>query len=83
MDAADDLGHGAESAGARVMTRWDYYTIVLEPGMFSGGEVDAEKLQETLSELGRDGWELVSLFDTNRHQGGTAQVVGVLKRPRV
>jgi hypothetical protein len=63
------------------MQRWEYLTFVLETGFFSNGRMDAEKFQEKLDELGREGWELVSVFDTNAHHGATAQVVAVLKRP--
>jgi hypothetical protein len=31
--------------------------------------------------LGEEGWELVNVFDTNFTQGGTRDVVAVLKRP--
>ncbi|HEX2998918.1 MAG TPA: DUF4177 domain-containing protein [Armatimonadota bacterium] len=31
--------------------------------------------------MGREGWELVSVFDTNMSQGATRYVVAVLKKP--
>lgn len=63
------------------MQRWAYLTLVLETGFFSNGKMDAESFQEKLDEHGREGWELVSVFDTNAHQGATTQVVAVFKRP--
>ena len=67
---------------ATLMMRWEYNTVVLETGFFSTGRMDAEKFQSKLDELGRAGWELVSVFDTNVHHGATAQVVAVFKRPQ-
>ena len=32
--------------------------------------------------VGREGWELVSSFDTNMHQGVSRELVFFLKRPR-
>ena len=43
------------------MIRWEYNTVVLETGFFSSGRMDAEKFQGKLDELGRAGWELVSV----------------------
>ena len=34
-----------------------------------------------LNQFGAQGWELVSVFDTNKLQGGTLEVVAILKRP--
>lgn len=60
---------------------WEYNTVVFESRWFSGGALDGEKFQAKLDELGRAGWELVSVFDTNRHEGVTGQVIAVFKRP--
>ena len=50
-------------------------------GWFLGGKLDGQKLNDRLNRLGEEGWELVSVFDTNFTQGGTRDVVAVLKRP--
>jgi hypothetical protein len=64
------------------MQRWEYLTFVIEPGFFANGRIDADKFQDKLEELGGEGWDLVSVFDTNVTHGTTAQIVAVLKRPR-
>ena len=57
-------------------------TVAAETGWFTlGGKVDGEKLSGELNRLGRDGWELVSTFDTNMGHGATRDVVLILKRP--
>ena len=65
------------------MTRWEYQTITFDfSGWFTrAGNVDGQAIAETLNKVGADGWELVSMFDTNRTDGATRFVVAVLKRP--
>ncbi len=56
--------------------------IASEQNLFSmGGKVDAEKLALELNRLGREGWELVSAFDTNMSAGQTRDVILILKKP--
>ncbi len=50
-------------------------------GWFLGGKLDGKRFTDRLNELGEQNWELVSVFDTNFLQGGTRDVVAVLKRP--
>jgi hypothetical protein len=65
------------------MTRWEYNTVVFETaGWFSAGKLNGAAFQAKLDELGAAGWELVSVFDTNRHEGSTMQVIAVFKRSR-
>lgn len=63
------------------MTRWQYNTVIFDIGFFSSGKIDGEKFQERLDALGQEGWELVSVFDTNVYEGRTGQVIAVFKRP--
>lgn len=46
-----------------------------------GGKLDGNAFTEKLNELGAEGWELVSVFDTNMGHGQTRDVVAVFKRP--
>lgn len=57
--------------------RWEYKTINFVKRKFFNGAVDTELLEVQLNDLGRDGWELVSVTQ-NQMRG----VVLVLKRPR-
>ena len=64
------------------MTRWQYRTLKVDAeGCFRGGGVDAEDLDARLNELGAEGWEAVSAFDTNQVKGATRFIVVLLKRP--
>ena len=61
--------------------RWEYMTVLCDARSgWLGGKFDAQGLTNRLNELGREGWELVSAFDTNMNMGETRDVVLVLKR---
>lgn len=64
---------------------WEYHTAQFdfsgEAFISQGGLFNSQKFSLELNRLGWDGWELVSVFDTNRIKGSTRYVVAVLKRP--
>jgi hypothetical protein len=62
--------------------QWEYMTVMFEAtGWYLGGKLDGKKFNDRLNQLGQEGWELVSVFDTNMREGTTRDVVAVLKRP--
>jgi hypothetical protein len=64
------------------MTKWDYMTVMVPAtGLLHGGKIDAQGMTDRLNQLGGDGWELVSIFETNMREGRTRDVFAVLKRP--
>jgi hypothetical protein len=64
------------------MAKWEYMTLMLPAtGLILGGKLDAQKLTDRLNQLGEEGWELVSVFDTNMLEGKTRDVFAILKRP--
>ncbi|MBK8096081.1 MAG: DUF4177 domain-containing protein [Planctomycetes bacterium] len=67
---------------APVKTTWEYTSLQIEAHGWLGGKLDASHFDARLNELGRDGWELVNVFDTNQAQGATRMVIAVFKRPR-
>ena len=60
--------------------KWEYKTIKLATTGFLGGKLDERKLDDYMNQLGEQGWELVSAFDTNQSAGATRDVVAVFKR---
>lgn len=62
------------------MERWEYKTIKFETKGFWGGILDLQAFNDELNDLGRNGGELVSCFDTNQSQGASREVIAVLKR---
>ena len=65
--------------------KWEYKTNRLEAPVTTYSERKVEEILEgldpLLSEAGRDGWELVSTFDTEA-LGYTKFIVMIFKRPR-
>jgi hypothetical protein len=59
---------------------WEYKTLKLGTKGFFGGKVEDTKLEKALNDLGRQDWELVSIFATSQAQGQSRDVVAVLKR---
>ena len=61
--------------------KWEYMTLAISAGgFFLGGKIDGQALTDRLNVCGQDGWELVTVFDTNIHQGATRDVFALLKR---
>lgn len=64
------------------MITWEYKTMEFEAKGFIGGILDISIFNETLNNCGREGWELVSCFDTNQSNGATRKVIAVFKRQK-
>lgn len=63
--------------------KWEYKTIKLAAtGFWIGGKIDEAKLDHMMNDLGSQGWELVSAFDTNEAYGNTRDVVVIFKRSK-
>ena len=62
--------------------KWEYKTIKFATKGLSGGKLDEQKLDDFMNQLGEQGWELVSAFDTNQAYGATRDVVAVFKRAK-
>ena len=62
------------------MKRFEYNTKIIDAKGFFSGKVNAEKFNETLNEMGSDGWELVETTASNQDFGGTRYIICVFKR---
>jgi hypothetical protein len=74
-------------ARGTMMQRWEYKVVAVDAnegqGMFNlGGAIRPEPVSQLLSELGNEGWDLVTAFDTNMGHGSSRNYVFVLKRPK-
>jgi hypothetical protein len=62
------------------MKKFEYLTLrVRETGLI-GKRVNPKKLTKNLNELGEEGWELASTFETNEDEGETKDVFLIFKR---
>jgi hypothetical protein len=64
--------------------QWEYRTERFDTdfGFFSGTTFDTDEMNEILNALGREGWELVSVFDISKVKGGSKHVIAIFKRIR-
>ena len=63
--------------------KWEYKTIKTDTeGFLVGGKFDQDSFEQVLNGLGEQGWELVSVFDTNMEGGKSRHVIAILKRPK-
>ncbi len=61
--------------------KFEYSTVVFDTTtLLLGSKLDHAQFNAKLNEYGGDGWELVNVFDLNRHSGTTYEVVAVFKR---
>ena len=64
-------------------SQWEYKTLKLSTDyvFWTGTDFNADSLSDMLNRNGQDGWELVSIFDIARRDGGGSKfVVAVMKR---
>jgi hypothetical protein len=64
------------------MQKFEYHLQKYDATGFLGGKVDLAQMDIEFNRLGRDGWELVSTFDTNASHGSTRWIIATFKRPR-
>lgn len=60
--------------------KWEYKTIKLGTTGFLGGKLDERELEQYMNQLGQQGWELTTAFDTNKAQGETRDVIVIFKQ---
>ena len=61
--------------------KFEYSTVAFDTTtLLIGSSLNHETFNRKLNEYGADGWELVNVFDLNRHSGTTYEVVAVFKR---
>jgi hypothetical protein len=63
------------------VTTYEYKIVKIDGEGFFGGKVDLTELEEHFNTLGREGWEMVSMMDTNMGYGATKWVISTFRRP--
>ncbi|MFC1722117.1 DUF4177 domain-containing protein [Patescibacteria group bacterium] len=63
------------------MKKWEYKILKLNISRYIESDLEEHKLEGVLEELGKEGWELVNIFDLNNVDGKSNIVVANLKRP--
>ncbi len=61
--------------------KFEYKTLTTkEERGFWSSKMDTATLEMRLNKLGSEGWELVSVVETNRYEGSTNEIIFVFKR---
>jgi hypothetical protein len=61
--------------------KFEYKTLATkEERGFWSSKMDTAALETHLNKLGFEGWELVSVVETNRYEGSTNEIIFVFKR---
>ena len=63
------------------MARWEYKTVEVKMKGWLQKKLNPDEVDETLNELGRQGWELVNAEGWTTMQGATCAGVYTFKRP--
>lgn len=64
--------------------KWEYNVMSFQTkGLWKGEvEVHEKELQASLNEFGDDGWELITMFDSNKIYGQTQDIFAIFKRQK-
>jgi hypothetical protein len=66
--------------GIAAAMKFEYKTVVQKTKGMLSGKVDQIAMDQSLSDLGAQGWELAASFGVNEGYGQTIQVVLIFKR---
>lgn len=58
------------------------YTVLEVPvtGWWRGGKVDSQALKNKLNELGKEGWQVVAMNETNMWRGASRNLIVILQK---
>ena len=59
---------------------FEYKLVSHKAKGFLGGKVDIEQMTKEYNSYGKDGWELVSVMDTNKSYGESNLVIAIFKK---
>ncbi len=62
------------------MKKYEYKILKTKPEGFWKNQVESEKLEGEINNMGSEGWELVSVMDTNMGHGHTNEILLFFKR---
>ena len=60
--------------------QFEYKLVTHKTKGLLGGKVDIDTMSDEYNIYGQDGWELVSIMNTQEYGGGSKQMVAVFKR---
>lgn len=62
------------------MKKYEYQTKVVDAKGLWGGKVDVTEYDQSLNEMGQQGWELIETIASNEVLGSTRYIICTFKR---
>jgi len=62
--------------------KFEYKCLLFESTGVLGGQLNLADLEKTLNEYGAEGWEVVSIIDTEHAKGRSRETVVTMKRQK-
>jgi Domain of unknown function (DUF4177) len=62
------------------MKKFEYKVLDVPAKGFFGGKINHQELSDKLNELGREGWDAVSMGNTNMYSNASRGIIVILKR---
>jgi hypothetical protein len=62
------------------MKKYEYQTQLIDAKGVLGGKIEAEEFNQSLNEMGSQGWELIEMSASNQSYGSTRYIICVFKR---
>ena len=62
------------------MKKYEYKVVKTQESGFWNPKLDIDTMENELNKLGSEGWELISVADTNYYEGATKEIVLFFKR---
>ena len=63
------------------MTKWEYKIVKIMMTRYVQSDLKTDEVEQALNNLGKEGWEVVNIFDLNMKDGKSSYVIASLKRP--
>lgn len=64
------------------MQKYEYKVEKLDAKGFWSSKIEPKEMEDMLNQLGRQGWDLITAFDTSKYQGHTTGAFLLFKRPQ-
>jgi hypothetical protein len=62
--------------------KFEYKVEKIDARGFWSSKIEPAEMQDLLNNQGQEGWDLITAFDTSKHEGSTSGAFLIFKRPQ-